>query len=275
MSSWMFDSWVLGIVLALVAHLLADFPFQSNEVAAHKGSSNHHLFEHGFWIFIFFCLALTPFVGLVIAALFALGQVVTHLSIDRLKAQITDKVLVAKGGEWTPRPALFSLLDQFLHLTVILVSFRLLTTFFPHWADGGSGLGQILETITGLPAGDGLPAALLISLGVILLLVNGWFGCYTIDQLVNPYKKPPEPGEPSHGAAIGVVERLLIVGLVLVGHWEGIAGILAVKTIARFGEFSGDGGHRFAEQFILGTLTSVALAVFSATLVRWLVLGSL
>jgi len=256
-----------------MAHLLADFPFQNNDVAAHKGSSNRHLLEHGLWIFGVFCVVLTPFAGLLVAALFAAVQMVTHLLIDRLKVQFTAKALTVKDEAWTARPAVFSLLDQLLHLGVILASFRALGVLVPNWADGGNGLSKAIEALTGLPAGAGLSAALLVALGMILLLVNGWFGRYTIDQLVNPHKEPPKAGEPLHGAAIGVVERLLIVGLVLVGHWEGIAGILVVKTIARFGEFSGDGGRRFAEQFILGTLTSVALAVFSATLVRWLILG--
>ena len=274
MSPWMSEAWVLAVVLSLMAHLLADFPFQSNDVAAHKGYSNRHLLEHGLWIFGGFYVVLLPFTGLVVAALFASVQAATHLLIDRLKVQLTTKTLTTKDKEWTAQPAVFSLLDQLLHLGVILLSFRVLGLLVPNWADGGGGLGRAIETVTGLPAGAGLPTALLVALGTILLLVNGWFGRYTIDQLVNPHKEPPKAGEPLHGAAIGVVERLLIVGLVLVGHWEGIAGLLVVKTIARFGEFSGDGGRRFAEQFILGTLTSVALAVFSATLVRWLILGS-
>jgi hypothetical protein len=67
------------------------------------------------------------------------------------------------------------------------------------------------------------------------------------------------------GEAIGVLERLLIVGLVLGGAVETIGLVVAAKTLARFKQLD---DREFAEYYLLGTLASVGVAVLSALLAR-------
>ena len=66
------------------------------------------------------------------------------------------------------------------------------------------------------------------------------------------------------------VERLLIVTLVLVDAWAGIGLILAAKSIARFKELE---NRRFGEYYLVGTLTSVLLAILIGLGARTLVAG--
>ena len=72
---------------------------------------------------------------------------------------------------------------------------------------------------------------------------------------------PPSPARV--GATIGIIERLLIVGLVMTGASAAVGFVVAAKTIARFRQL--DDRH-FAEYYLLGTLGSVAVALLSALL---------
>ena len=274
MSDAMSSPAVLAVALCLVAHLLADFPFQSDRVAHLKGVSAAALAEHGAWIFGLFYLAMLPFLGPIGALLFAASQALSHVLIDQVKTMLMARARPTGPGDWSARPALTALIDQMAHLGVLAVSFRLLGSLDPSWNSGSAWLGQTAESWLGLPARTGTSTLLLIALGGILLLVNAWLGRYMIDELINPAGAAAHRGEPAHGAAIGVVERLLIVGLVLIGHWEGIAMVLGIKVLARFPRLAGDEDHRFADQFILGTMASLALALASAMAVRALILGT-
>jgi hypothetical protein len=65
------------------------------------------------------------------------------------------------------------------------------------------------------------------------------------------------------GATIGALERLLIVVFVLTRTEAAIGFVVAAKTLARFKQLDDRG---FAEYYLLGTLASVAVALFSGLL---------
>ena len=67
------------------------------------------------------------------------------------------------------------------------------------------------------------------------------------------------------GATIGVLERLLIVTLLLVGADAAIGFVVAAKTIARFKQLE---DRAFAEYYLLGTLASVSVAIVTALAAR-------
>ena len=62
------------------------------------------------------------------------------------------------------------------------------------------------------------------------------------------------------GAAVGVLERLIVVVLVLTGASAAIGFVIAAKTLARFKQLD---DRDFAEYYLLGTLASVAVALVS------------
>lgn len=73
-------------------------------------------------------------------------------------------------------------------------------------------------------------------------------------------------GAPAGGQIIGMLERALVFGAVLVGHPEAVALVVAVKSVARFPEFDRD--RAFAEYFLIGTILSLLFALGVAYLVR-------
>jgi hypothetical protein len=75
---------------------------------------------------------------------------------------------------------------------------------------------------------------------------------------------PPVHASPARvGATIGIIERLLIATFVLTGSQAAIGFVVAAKTLARFKQLD---DRDFAEYYLLGTLASVAVALFSALL---------
>ena len=80
-------------------------------------------------------------------------------------------------------------------------------------------------------------------------------------------RQPAVPsGAPARiGATIGALERLLIVGFVLVSAEAAVGFVIAAKTIARFKQLDDRG---FAEYYLLGTLASVAVAFSSAIIAK-------
>ena len=80
---------------------------------------------------------------------------------------------------------------------------------------------------------------------------------------------PPESGEKitlRAGRVIGILERLLIfVGLVA-SSWEILAGVVALKTVARYSDLD---KQDKAEYFLIGSLASILWAVLVTALIAF------
>jgi hypothetical protein len=80
-----------------------------------------------------------------------------------------------------------------------------------------------------------------------------------------PDQRPGLPSPARVGAAIGILERILIVTFVLAGAEAAIGFVIAAKTIARFRQLD---DRDFAEYYLLGTLGSVSVAILTALVAR-------
>ena len=86
-------------------------------------------------------------------------------------------------------------------------------------------------------------------------------------HLQQPWPAPrPETGVPIGAparisAAVGALERLLIVAFVLTGAWVAVGLLLVFKTMVRYRQLA---DPSFLEYYLLGTLASVSVAVLSA-----------
>lgn len=72
---------------------------------------------------------------------------------------------------------------------------------------------------------------------------------------------PSQPGPSNSGRWIGNLERVLLVAGLLAGSWEVLAGVVALKTVARFKEID---QQIHAEYFLVGSLFSLAWAFMVA-----------
>jgi hypothetical protein len=71
------------------------------------------------------------------------------------------------------------------------------------------------------------------------------------------------------GAWIGVLERAAVFAAVVAGWPEGIAIVLAVKSLARYPELQAGAASAAAERFIIGTFVSTLFAVGCAGAALW------
>jgi len=67
------------------------------------------------------------------------------------------------------------------------------------------------------------------------------------------------------GALIGMLERLLLFVMALLGQWAAVGFILTAKSVARFDKLK---RQDFADYYLIGTLASLLVAVLSGLAVR-------
>lgn len=70
------------------------------------------------------------------------------------------------------------------------------------------------------------------------------------------------------GKLIGNIERILLFFLILFDNLSAIGFVIAAKSIARFEELK---HKKFAEYYLIGTLTSTLIAIFTGKLVLFLI----
>ncbi len=212
----------------VLAHMLADFVFQTDRMAQAKET------RHLGWL-----LAHIALVG--VTAIAALGMVGwpililmgAHLVIDLAKSLAP------------PRRLAPFLADQSAHL----VSLAALAWWLPDlWA---TGLWTGLDWLPGLGA---------MAAGLILAARAGGFA---LGFLVAPFDDPDLPkGLTNGGRIIGWLERGMIFMLVMVGQPAGIGFLIAAKSILRFDTASSN--QKAAEYVIIGTLGSFGWALLAA-----------
>jgi hypothetical protein len=251
MGGWLTALGTEGTALAflLLGHILGDFVFQTDELAKKKHRLRPLLSHIGI-IVVVHVVTLLPLLTIQTALL--VGFIgIFHFLIDAVSARIRH--------QQTPSTWLF-LGDQTAHLLVILVGWSLLDT--STWA--------VTPVVTALGGVDRLPwSELTIGAVYISAFVFAHEGGNTIVSGVLPDQGPESTEDDLEvGSLIGTLERWIILLLGLVGRWESVALVVAAKSIARFEELK---QRAFAEYFLVGTLTSVLVAMGLVVLVSVLV----
>src|SRR6187397_634100 len=118
--------------------------------------------------------------------------------------------------------------------------------------------------------------ALIALVGAVALALSALIGWVLVRGVFKHISPPTTPGVLRGGTWIGVLERLLITGGILVGSPEVIAVVIAVKGLGRYPELRETeqelrGG--VAERFIIGTLTSFLWAAVVGVGARALILA--
>lgn len=120
------------------------------------------------------------------------------------------------------------------------------------------------------PVTYGVFAAYAVSVwfgGALVRLVTGLLPARTEEERV---------GMDGAGSIIGILERLLVTSFVLFWPAYGAAAIgliFSAKSIARFPEMGKENGTRFAEYYLVGTLTSFTVAIGAGMIARFYLPG--
>jgi hypothetical protein len=261
------------LLLTLIAHTLTDFIFQTDWIIVRK----EQLKATGFWAHgaIIFILSLLLLLGCqpLQLILYSLTITLVHLGIDYLKA------VVLRKNDKNGTDFIVFLVDQALHfLTILLVWQWFDLSFDPRLAGFyGKLIGPKLLAVLAPENKPPLPTSESLLLWVLTFLWVGWGGAILIRKFLNyiadkngslVLSGPIQNHTIQRtGNYIGILERMLILTFVLNNSLTAVAFIFTAKSIARFNELN---NREFAEYYLVGTLSSTALAICGGLIASFL-----
>lgn len=239
------------LVLLVAGHLIGDFLLQSRAMAEGKREKIGALGIHAILVALAHLVALLPFAGLpVLVAAVAIGAV--HGLVDLVKS---------RWRRSRPNPLILFIADQAIHLATLAGAAIFLLgspgplpqhvdpAWMPYWLTLFVYVGVFAFTWSG---GSGIVVATLSALGP------------------TPASQGAEGGIVGSGRVIGGLERTLTLILILLGQWAAIVFLITAKSFARFEELK---ERRFAEYYLIGTLTSLLVAILTGILLRLVLCG--
>lgn len=227
----------LLLILLVAGHLIGDFALQSQRMARGK-HEGRYLIPHVALTLVAHLLLLAPLLtwGLVMAV----GVVsMLHGLIDLLKAK--------RRSARRSSLSVF-LIDQGAHLLTLFAAWGIVVHWVGlpevRWSEDAVESFTSVSVILGVFAFNATGGAALVS-GVLALRESG------VDEAEDLA---------GSGRLIGILERTLSLVLILVGQWAALAILIGAKSIARFDELK---DRRFSEYYLIGTLSSLLVAVLN------------
>ena len=233
------------ILLAALPILLTEYGFQSRigmvDGFTAKWRIQRALVRFAFWFVLLFFIGLRP-LGFLVAVM---GFVLTELGSVVLRRRL--RIDIANGK---PNGLPHTHLIPFVVGILFVAIWGLIRQ-----PDRGSLLVGPIELGSLAP---------LILFGIVALW--GWATMVTVSvvDLVRPGQVTEGAGSVGAGEVIGVLERMATFVLVASGAFTAVGFVIAAKAAARFPLFK---ETAFAEYFLIGTLTSVGLALLLGLLI--------
>jgi hypothetical protein len=232
----------LLIILQLVAHVLADFYFQSQKWCNKKESK---IISGIQWYHALIVFALSYMLSFNIAFWWAaLGIAVSHLLIDILKSYLISI---------NYRKKYLFFMDQFLHVSVILCISYLY------------GITSILNIYNHINEYAYILLALLICGKPANVFIKKFLESNRIEIKKNTGKngniviREEEEGLLNAGRVIGILERIISFILIVFNQFAAVGFIIAAKSILRFKETE----RAETEYLLIGSLLSFGIAIVS------------
>lgn len=232
------------LIRLLIGHVTSDFLLQSRGMVDQKGKKvwkSPLLYIHSgiYAAVLFMAAARWAHWFWLIPLLF-----VTHILIDGWKA--------ARGDRTTT-----FILDQSAHLTVLIICFCMLEHGIEHVF--GRTFAQAWAS----------PRLLIIVLGYLVIL---WPVGWLMNVLTEPFRRQlaeeRSRGLELAGFWIGCLERLFLLTFILLDHLAGVALLLGLKSLFRFGEIKDPTNRKETEYILIGTLMSLGFALAAGLVVK-------
>jgi len=253
------------ILCALLAHIVGDYYFQTSKIAEEKCKNHKVLFLHA----AIYCV---PFLALylfsnkdVMLFIFVLSLCFSHFIIDFFKVWIYNTKLWTKyQSSYSNGEVVIYLVDQFLHISLIL-------GFSMCFLNAGLTLYP-MKLFENIAINMGISIEHTIKWILLILLIYKPANI-TFSKLFKLYKPSADISHETSkekstikaGAMIGFLEKVLLVIFFSIEQYSSIGLIMTAKSIARYEKLSKD--ENFAEYYLIGTLSSMIMAITSYYLV--------
>lgn len=241
------DTLLIALQL-LLAHILTDFVLQPAKAIQQKRErkiKSPFLYLHTFTAGLLTYLFLKQWASFLVPVL----VMISHFGIDLWKLNQKEDNLKT------------FLLDQFLHLLILLFAWLYLTenfeAVFPF-------LLSLLETRN----------TLILILGYLIVIFP--FG-FIIGKATKSWQEEIEKEDKTNslekaGRYIGIFERVLVLTFVITHHIAAIGFLIAAKSILRFSDKNQSNSRKQTEYVLIGTLMSFALTIILGFLMNTLIL---
>lgn len=245
----------------MIAHLLADFSFQTDKLAEKKQKEFTALLKHGLIYTVTMLVALLLTVQTTKMWLPFLLLAASHFMIDYIRVQVQKTKFGSRNEIW------LLIADQLLHTVAIFMvvacfGLRANPSALARWA-----VSQLTE-----PHASRLMRYLLL---LVLLLDPASVFIKQLFADIETKKQTKQQHndiilatmakEARAGQVIGKLERLLVATLVITNQLSAIGFVMTAKSLARYKQLE---EKDFAERYLVGTLASVAIAVIAALLLK-------
>lgn len=236
---------VFALAACLVAgHALGDFVLQTERMAAGKRRTAL-LAGHAALVLVAHLGALVPFFSL---------EAVAAAGVATIGHAVVDGIRVRLPGR-TTRPLAHFLGDQAVHLVWLTGVWWALATR----ADPAAMLLVAPSAVSAVTTTGVVVAAVAFVGNGGSAVVRGVLASLDLEDVAGE-----GGGLEGSGRLIGILERWLGLMLALLGQWAALAVLVGAKSIARFEELR---DRPFAEYYLVGTLTSLLVAVVVGLLV--------
>ncbi|WP_170266409.1 DUF3307 domain-containing protein [Phaeocystidibacter luteus] len=240
------------ISLVILAHLLGDFVFQSNEAVEDRRKKvggkkfKQHILIH-FALLVAVVALVSPLGSggpIVMTATIGIVVLIGHIILD-----------IIKDMYWKPERSTEWLLgDQFGHFAIIFLAFVAVRR--------EPQMYVWTEYVEYLSLLSKFAISFILLFKVWPMVVGG-----LLKQLkLGEEDKLEDSSLKRAGAYIGHLERILIFIFIVTGHWEGVGFLLAAKSIFRYGDLTRKEHRMQTEYVLLGTLTSFIGGILTAQL---------
>lgn len=225
------------LYILLIAHFLADFTLQTDQMAKRKKTEPSYLLLHcGIYaavMTVVCCLCLEPVCGVGAGLVLALS----HYLIDAIRSRFGKVGYTFHGF----------LADQVLHIALIFQMSHLLGTEAVYSA-------ILRNAMSAYPVEQILRYVLLF----IVIMDPASVFVKLLTATISTGGEEQDPGPANVGKLIGILERLIIAFLVLADAFGSIGFVMTAKSLARYKELN---DKKFAEVYLVGTLSSIAIAI--------------
>jgi Protein of unknown function (DUF3307) len=224
----------------LIAHLIADFPLQSEKAIAQR---RQRKWKSG-WLYIhasLYALLLLLF-SLQWQQFYWLFPIlfISHLIIDGIKSHAHDTLM-------------YFIFDQLAHISVLVILCIILQPL------DNTQFISIRNFITTVLNSQQI---LSITIGYLLILwPSGYLLSYILKLFQAELTHQQNRGLVNAGLWIGYLERFLVYSFMITGHIQAIGFLLTAKSIFRFGEVKDPQNRKEAEYILIGTFLSFALTM--------------
>lgn len=238
----------MALLILMAAHLIADFSLQSSALAEKKTQKFRYLVGHSLIYAI--AIALVAFLCIPgkIAAIPIVILVSSHFFIDWIRI-CANKRQKTKAGHF-----LSFVLDQVLHIAIIFIA-----------VNGFNLNGQLRSWLVDWSTTAPVEQAIRYGLIFIIILDPTSIFVKELSNYVSGSVGSAQKQEPPVGSIIGKLERIIIAILVLCNELSTIGFVLAAKSLARYKQLE---DKDFAEKYLVGTLSSTAIAITATLLLK-------